>query len=99
MRTETLDLTWNDVDWKDRIVYLGQVDSKTKFRRPFPITDQLFDLLKELQQDKDDSDHVFRRFKGWASNISQHFQRLRKGLMNCLITLRHIFSDTLLHLT
>lgn len=81
-------------------MYLGQSDSQTKLRRAIPVTDRLFTLLRELEQDKDESEVVFRRFQGWASNISQRFQRLRKkvkGLPENLTThsLRYTFASHL----
>ena len=44
----------------------------------FPMTDRLYEMLKKLEQNRNDSERVFWRFDGWACNISKRFQRLRK---------------------
>jgi len=62
-RTEPLELLWSDVDRKSNEVFLGQVESQTKLRRPFPITDRIDELLDELEQDRiPGCEKVFGRF-------------------------------------
>lgn len=99
-RNEATDLTWDDVDYQNRIIYLGQAGSQTKLRRQFPMTDRLFELLNELHEDRGEGDKVFWRFAG---NVTYANWKLRKlsnaieGLPDDLTphTLRRTFASHL----
>jgi integrase len=59
---EVLNLTWDKVDLRDRVIKLGVADTKDRESRTIPICDALHDILKEIPRAIHDN-HVFL-FKG-----------------------------------
>lgn len=77
-RGEATDLIWDDVNFKKRELKLGKAGSMTKLRRSFPIDDVLYALLSELKTDSSGHSHVFWKFTGKASQISNRLVRIRR---------------------
>jgi integrase len=99
-RTEAIELTWVEVDFKGGHFYLGRSRSKTKRRRMFPMTGDLRRLLEELMKDGNEHDRVFWRFNpGNPSYITRRIGSMRSiaGLPDNLKThmLRHTFGSHL----
>jgi len=57
-RREILSLTWDKVDLKKRIISLEVEDTKDNERRKIPISDELFEILKDIPRAIHDN-HVF----------------------------------------
>lgn len=55
---EILNLTWNKVDLKDRVIRLEAIDTKDKEARNIPISDELYVILRAIPRSILDS-HVF----------------------------------------
>lgn len=55
---EILNLTWNKVDLKKRLISLEAEDTKTKMPRVIPICDELYEVLKDIPRAIHDP-HVF----------------------------------------
>ncbi|MCB2200835.1 tyrosine-type recombinase/integrase [bacterium] len=97
-RNEALELTWGDIDWEHQEIWLGNPNSRTKLRRPFPISTKLEKLLKEVATDRNpDSDRVFWYYSPKADQINKRFVAVRKhkNLPDDLSphTLRHTFAS------
>ncbi len=45
---EILKLRWEQVDFKNRVIYLEAADTKTQEKREVPLTEELLDLLKQV---------------------------------------------------
>ena len=59
---EVINLTWDKVDMKSRVIKLDATDTKDREARQVPICDALYDILKDLTRAIHDN-HVFQ-FKG-----------------------------------
>ncbi|WP_435550210.1 integrase [Desulfobacterium sp. N47] len=59
---EVVNLTWDKVDMKGRVIRLGANDTKDREARQVPICDALYDILEEIPRAINDN-HVFL-FKG-----------------------------------
>jgi len=99
-RSEALDLTWSDIDWHAMVLYLGREESKTKVRRPIPISPKVSALLREIQSEAEASDRVFSSFND-PRGISKRFARLSKSIEGfpddvTPHTLRHTFASHLI---
>lgn len=99
-RTEATDLTWDDIDWQNQQIHLGQPNSQTKLRRPFPLTDRLRGLLEELKEDGNGSNWIFWRFATDPRRASKIMRIIRERVNELpdnltLHTLRHTFASQL----
>jgi len=99
-RTEAVELKWDDVDWENEVIHLGQPDSQTKIYRTFPLSKNLITLLNELKGESKEHNLVFWRFAKDYAHISVRYKRLREmvdNLPNYLTThaLRHTFASHL----
>ncbi|MBC8462520.1 MAG: site-specific integrase [Deltaproteobacteria bacterium] len=57
-KSEILNLTWNKVDLKNRVIQLDAKDTKDNEARNIPILDELYSILKAIPRSIHD-DHVF----------------------------------------
>jgi len=99
-RTEAVELKWDDVDWDNEVIHLGQPDSQTKIYRTFPLSINLINLLNDVKNDSKEQDLVFYRFAKDYAHISVRYKQLREKiehLPNFLTThsLRHTFASHL----
>lgn len=93
-RSELLSLTWKDVDFKGRMIYLEV--TKNGERRVVPMDDTVYSILRALPRYLHD-DMVFPGING--NMVSMAFKRAREraGIKNCRYhDLRHTFGS---HLT
>jgi integrase len=98
---EAIEMIWDDVDFANDVLYLGNANSMTKLRREFPFTDKLKALITELTLDKGESDKVFWRFANTRSLSSRKLQKIRDRVDELpynltLHTLRHAFASHLI---
>lgn len=71
-RSEALNLRWNDVDFKNKTIYLK--NTKNQVPRMVPINKRLISILKGMES-RTDAGHIFP----WTENqVTKKFQRLRK---------------------
>jgi len=99
-RSEAAELTWDDIDWQNKFIYLGHPASQTKLRRAFPMTNRLQLLLEQQLNGKESSNKVFSRFTvdiRWVSRQIRKISEVDSRLPNNLTlhTLRHTFASHL----
>jgi integrase len=103
-RREILSLIWDNVDLKKRIISLDAEDTKDKERRKIPISDELYEILKDIPRAIHDN-HVFlyegkplkgirRSLKTACTNAGITYGRFEKdGLI--FHDLRHTFNTNM----
>lgn len=74
-RSEILNLAWKDINFGQRMIAVEK--TKTNERRMVPINDQVYELLKNLEKTKQDSEPVFA--KG-GINLRKHFEAAVKRI-------------------
>lgn len=98
---EAIELIWDDIDFENDIIYLGNANSKTKLRREFPLTDKLKALIIEVRSDQNESEQVFWRFAHDRTFSSKKLRKVRDKVEELpdnltLHTLRHAFASHLI---
>ena len=86
---EILNLTWNKVDLKNRLIQLEAEDTKDKEARNIPICDELYEILSNIPKAIHDS-HVFL-YKG--KPIKSINKALRTACKDAMITWGRFVKD------
>lgn len=97
-RNEMLKLRWSDVNFEASEIFVRPENSKSKKGRMLPLNDNIFPLLRKLQENASDKHLVFSG-KGYSStSVTNSFSRFcdQLGLADVTLhTLRHTFSTRL----